>query len=102
MENLKMRRLLNPREVAGKLGRSPVWFTRHKDELYAQKFPRPVLGDCEHGRPRWDESAIDAWLDMQMPQELRAMREKGGYKITGGDDMTATLTKRLQQLAGDA
>ncbi|MDP2205877.1 MAG: hypothetical protein Q8K65_06165 [Alphaproteobacteria bacterium] len=93
-----MRKLLKPSEVAAKLGRSTNWFLRHRDTLFARGFPRPVLGDAKNGRPRWDEGAIDAWLDSQMSPELRAQRGTPPKSITA--DHTARLEMRLQQLGG--
>ncbi|HCS22818.1 MAG TPA: hypothetical protein DIW20_03635 [Rhodospirillaceae bacterium] len=91
-----MRKLLNPAEVAGKLGRSTNWFLRTRDQLHKRGFPRPVLGDGKNGRPRWDEGAIDAWLDSQMSPDLRALRQ-GSAKVSA-TDYTAQLEQRLQQL----
>lgn len=62
------RALLDVAGVAVRLGHSPEWFHRRKRELIADHgFPPPVAG-CGN---RWDPLSIDAWLDRQMPDELR-------------------------------
>jgi len=55
--------LLKHGQVAQLLGHSADWFSRHRAQLEAQGFPRPVPG-C--GR-RWDPAAIEAWLAAQRP-----------------------------------
>lgn len=55
--------LIRRERVARKLRRSLSWFERNRPSLEAAGFPRPVpaMG------LRWDERAIDAWLDAQLP-----------------------------------
>lgn len=91
-----MRKLLKAAEVADKLGRSVNWFMRSRADLFRRGFPRPLLGDAPYGRPRWDEGAIDAWLDSQMQPELRALR--GTARAAGTEDYTRTLEQRLAQM----
>ena len=53
------RRCLDDVQVAAKLGRDREWFHRNKKRLIEEEgFPKPlpILR-------RWDEAAIDAWLD---------------------------------------
>lgn len=91
-----MRRLLKPQEVADKLGRSVEYFMRTRHDLFRSGFPRPVFGDQKHGRARWDEGAIDAWLDSRMDPSLRAQRPQ----ITNaGRDWQSVLAQRLERMA---
>lgn len=91
------RRLLRSKEVADKLGRSHDWFCRNRDFLYAQKFPRPIFGDCKHGRARYDEGAIDAWLDSKMDPALRPGQQREISHFT--KDWTIILEQRLNSPA---
>ena len=62
------RRCLDDVEVAAKLGRDREWFRRNKRKLIEEQgFPRPlpILR-------RWDEAAINAWLDRYMPRDQEA------------------------------
>ena len=62
------RTLLNMPQVAQRLGHSRAWFYRNREMLEREHgFPGSVLG-C--GK-RWDPTAIDCWLDRQMPAHLR-------------------------------
>jgi len=62
------RALLDAVGVARRLGHNPEWLHRNKAALIAAHgFPPPVPG-CGN---RWDPLSIDAWLDRQMPPELR-------------------------------
>lgn len=65
------RELLTRDQVARKLGHTGCWFNRNRKSLEREDgFPPAVLG---RGRgARWDPAAIDAWLDRQMPPDLRA------------------------------
>ena len=66
------RQLINSAEVAAKLGRIRAdgqpnvrWFYNHRFGLeHNQNFPPPVPGMGY----RWDEAAIDAWLDGHLPE----------------------------------
>ena len=55
------RLLLTSAQVAIKLGHRLAWFYRQRRALEARGFPRPVDG-CGN---RWDQLAIDRWLDQQ-------------------------------------
>ncbi|CAB4128112.1 hypothetical protein UFOVP99_11 [uncultured Caudovirales phage] len=55
------RQLLTSAGVAAKLGHSVAWFYRQRLALEGRGFPRPVDG-CGN---RWDQVAIDRWLDQQ-------------------------------------
>ena len=70
------RKLLSSSEVAAKLGRSYHWFMKKENraELYAQGFPRPVLGAGPQERAAYDPAAIDAWLDNKMDPALRSSK----------------------------
>lgn len=62
------RMLLDAAQVGRKLGADRVWFMGRKRTLIETAgFPPPV----PHCGLRWDERAIDAWLDAQMPEALR-------------------------------
>lgn len=66
------RRLLSPDEVAAKLGYSRSWLTDNLAFLKSQGFPDPILGGG-HGSPkRWDNRAIDLWLDTRLPDNLKS------------------------------
>ena len=63
------RALLDAAQVGQKLGHDRVWFMGRKRRLIGEAgFPPPV----PHCGLRWDERAIDAWLDGQMPEALRS------------------------------
>ena len=53
------RRCLTDVEVAAKLGRDRAWFARNKKRLIEKEGFPPMLPILR----RWDEAAIDAWLD---------------------------------------
>lgn len=94
-----MRKLLNAKAVADKLGRTHNWFCREKQNLYRQNFPRPVLGDRKHGHARWDPAAIDAWLDLRMPADLRSQHQHAA-KPVATVDYNAILQNRLASMTG--
>lgn len=60
------RRCLTEVEVAAKLGRDRAWFCRNKKRLIRKEGFPPMLPVVR----RWDEAAIDAWLNRQMPAAL--------------------------------
>lgn len=39
-------------------GRSARWFSRQRDKLHAEGFPKPI---SEIGRPRWSGATLTAW-----------------------------------------
>jgi len=90
------RRLLKATEVAAKLGRSHDWFCRSRPELYKSGFPRPIFGDCKHGRARYDEGAIDAWLDSKMDPALRRGPKQVIFSDSFTKDWSSILEQRLQ------
>lgn len=51
-------RLMNAREVAAYLRRSPSWFRSQRTRLEAEGFPKRLPS-----MRLWDTAAIDAWLD---------------------------------------
>lgn len=87
-----MRKLLSPAEVAEKLGFSLDWFYRNKTGLLKNGFPPPVFGNRRHARARWDDGAIDLWLDRQIPADLR------GDSAAASRDWDSDLDKRLQEV----
>ena len=67
-------------------------FYRKRQELEREGMPKPSLGN---GRgQRWDEQAIDAWLDNRMPAHLRKAAQKA--QETNWDDL---LDQRAANLA---
>lgn len=72
---LPHRRLIGPNEVAEKLGYGVTWLHRNRKKLEMMGFPPPVLDGHAFGRKtmplRWDNRAIDLWLDIQMPEQLK-------------------------------
>jgi predicted DNA-binding transcriptional regulator AlpA len=95
-QQMSMRRLLNTEQVAEKIGYSKDWFIRNKESLFKQGFPRPTLGDKPHGRARFDDSAIDAWLDSRMPKELRNTRAEVSR---AAEDWSAVLETRAEGIS---
>ncbi len=69
------RKLINKKSVAEKLDISPATFDRHRTTLeHNQGFPPPVLGTDIFGSHKWDERAIDLWLDQRIPAHLTETR----------------------------
>lgn len=66
------RRLLKIDDVAKKLATSRSGFTRVRHALEMQGFPQPCLDHDIFGGARWDEKAIDLWLDDRIPDRLQA------------------------------
>ncbi len=94
-----MRRLLTTAEVAQKLGYSTGRFAALRAQLVsARRFPLPVFGGGGRGRKaRYDEGAIDAWLDAQMDPALRATRDTPRAIVhEAARDWEAVLEQRLQ------
>ncbi|MBL8713219.1 MAG: hypothetical protein JNM12_09985 [Alphaproteobacteria bacterium] len=92
-----MRKLLSIRIAAAKLGHSYTWFLEHRKELQARGFPRPVLSGAL-GRDRYDEAAIDAWLDAQMDPALRAQPDSARV-VASFPAYDQILEQRLQRNA---
>lgn len=60
-------RLISTLQVAKKLGyKSTTGFTHALQKLYKQGLPKPVI-DGEGLCRKWDNRAIDAWLDTHLP-----------------------------------
>lgn len=72
------RDLISAAEVAVKLGHAVDWFYRRRDRLERTLGFPPCVAGC--GK-RWDPEAIDRWLDVQMPAELRStgVRDDGPW-----------------------
>lgn len=94
-----LRRLLSAAGVAEKLGYSQGWFSGHRAALEKCGFPPPALEKDEFGSDRWDELAIDRWLDGRMPSTLRELT--GGLEPSRIDHaaITERLTRRAQEMA---
>jgi predicted DNA-binding transcriptional regulator AlpA len=50
-------RILRTPQVAAYLGRSPTWFYEHREQLFAQGFPRAISA-----LDGWDKEAVDHWI----------------------------------------
>lgn len=104
-----MRRLLTTREVADKLGRmirdgnegNPNWFYDNRKELEAAGFPGPVGNRVKCLGDRWDEAAIDAWLDTLMPAHLRAAAGGDPEPGVDVDSFADVLDDRARQIAAE-
>lgn len=88
------RTLLDRNDVALRLNITLQKFMRSRDALAKEGFPPPVLGT--RAGERWDPAAIDRWLDLRMPAELRP-----GPSSAGGElhDFGAELDRRAERLA---
>lgn len=65
-------RLISTLQVAKKLGyKSTTGFTHALQKLHKQGLPQPVITGAGLSR-KWDERAIDAWLDHRMEPSLQA------------------------------
>lgn len=90
-----MRKLLSTEDVAEKLGFSKTWMYRNKVKLLRNGFPPPVIGANRGSHPKWDERSIDAWLDNQMPRNLREKRVQVSEMTRNYD---ALLEERFNQI----
>lgn len=60
-------------EVAAELGRSTYWVYRNWRDLVAKRrMPRPVSGADGGGTLAWSAAHFYAWLDRDLPPELKA------------------------------
>jgi hypothetical protein len=92
------RRLLTTAHLADKLGyvkddgtANVELFYRNRRQLENQGLPQPAIGN---GRgQRWDEQAIDLWLDGRIPLELRK-----AARIAPETDWSHELDRRAQSL----
>lgn len=101
------RRLIDKIELCRKMGVEPTWFARHdnRKRLKAAGFPEPVPG---FGK-RWDERAVDAWLDRVGGLAPATIVTKdlgvGGAAEVEGDPIhraQAVLRHRLAEMGGRA
>lgn len=88
-----MRRLLSTSEVSEKLGFSPQWLYKARRMLESRGFPAPIFGGGRGRHARWDEAAIDRWLDLQIDGSMAA--EPGIVSIT------RDLDRRLSSISLD-
>lgn len=79
-----MRTLLTTAQVAEKLGYTTGWFYRNRKMLRGLGFPEPVLGT------RYDDRAIDQWLDRLQPGRLTFKQE---------DEIEALIDRRTALIA---
>lgn len=66
-------RLLTISQTAKKLGYKSTGGFNHARQTLEQRegFPKPIIAAGNGLRQKWDERAIDAWLDARMPSHLR-------------------------------
>lgn len=90
------RRLLPPAELAKKLGYARL-SADLLNRLDRAGFPQPVLGQgtANPKTQRWDERAVDLWLDARIPQELKDAPVRVEIDTS---DMQARLAKRAQEI----
>lgn len=86
------RRLITCEQVAYKLGMSANWFYRNRKYLYLEGFPLPVFGRARHGQARYDEKAIDLWLDTHMSKDLLSLVDEQK------EDIDRDIDNRLGQI----
>ena len=92
-----IRRLLDAHQVAEKLGYSKSWFEHNKTKLEANGFPPPVLDTDKFGTRRWDNYAIDAWLDSKMDPQLREQSSRDTTRAAT-IDWSAKLSQRAREM----
>lgn len=96
------RRLLTPADVAAKLGYSQTWLNVNQSKLEQSGFPTPVelITGVKSSR-RWDERAIDIWLDNHMDPMLRASAPKRSeiQHAIKSYDLADRLKSRAQGMA---
>ena len=79
-------RLLTTAQVAAIFRRKPAWWSKAgRARLEARGFPPPVATGL------YDARAVDAWLLLQMPPELRSVTEDG----RAADAEAAQLRERV-------
>lgn len=83
------RRLISPDELAQKFGFTVDWVYRHYRALQEKcAMPPPFMMARERQHLRWDEKAIDLWLDTLMPEMLQRVElAQNGM----GDRVTITV-----------
>jgi len=91
-------RLISSAQVAQFLDKSITWFYLNRDRLYAQDFPRPVLGEGRNGRAKYDPEAIKAWLAARRKSGI----EPAGDGIRMNHEWNQRLDERLADLAVEA
>lgn len=89
------RRLLSHKEVAIKLGYSVDRLYRILPDLIADGFPPAVLGTLKGQGKKWDERAIDLWLDSKIPP---ALQERDTGTKANALDMAAIETRLASRL----
>lgn len=91
------RRLLSAAEVAHKMGYSiDSWYSYGRTDMEREGFPTPIRGKKKGQHARWDEGAIDAWMDSKMDPALRV---GGRMEVTHTKDWSNILEQRLQVAA---
>ena len=91
------RRLLSGKQVAEKFGYKRSWLDNHRNTLEQLGFPEPILGGGMGSPLRWDERAIDLWLDSKMPVALREYADDHRINVKNLD--TRNIEQQLQQRA---
>jgi predicted DNA-binding transcriptional regulator AlpA len=93
-------RLITATQVARKLGyQSVTGFTQALTRLMeTEGFPGPVIGTHGGLRQKWDDLAIDTWIDNRTPAHLR--RQAISTKIEAADqiEIERKLAERAARL----
>lgn len=90
------RRFLNANEVADKVGMSRSSFDKKRATLEIDGFPRPALQKDLYGSEKWDEHAIEIWMDSKMDPNLIELRDSMSVVTTL--DVATTLQDRANNL----
>jgi hypothetical protein len=89
--------LLDIRATAAKIDMSIPTFKKYRPGLEAAGFPPPCLAADMFGVAKWDERAIDLWLDSRMPKTLRQRLDKREV-VEASRDWSTILEQRAQGL----
>lgn len=76
------RKLIGKKAVAHKLDMSANTFETHREKLEKTRgFPPPVLNTDLFGARKWDEHAIDLWIDQFIPPHLTQPQTNAGINV---------------------
>ena len=91
------RLLLSADKVAKKLDCSTAKFHMHRQTLESLGFPPPCLDHDAFGGARWDDKAIDLWLDHRIPSNLQGKTK--ALDIPPAHQVEAAIQQRVRGLA---
>ncbi|MBE2191355.1 MAG: hypothetical protein IAE63_04170 [Alphaproteobacteria bacterium] len=97
-----IRRLLSATDLGQKLGFTTDWVIRNWNKLISEKdFPPPVLGGGIGNHLRWDEKAVDLWLDSLLPEPFKNQAAADTQKYDPAEQLQtqSRLHSRAQELA---